>query len=89
MTCKFPERGKIPLYMKNDYETISLGLELSKTSGFYENKIVIIKNTMELEYLYISENLISEIRDYSDFEIVNRKSAKLEFCNNNYISPFN
>jgi hypothetical protein len=58
---------RIPITLDNDYECIRTALE--KHEPGYA-RIVRIKNTLELEKLYISENLLSEVEQRDDLEVI-------------------
>jgi len=80
----FLERGKIPVILENDFELVNTAL---KTIGPIENensKIVIIKNTMELEEFYVSSALVPEIEEESNLEYIS-DFGEWEFEDNNFI----
>jgi hypothetical protein len=80
----FLERGKIPVILENDFELVNTAL---KTIGPVENKsakIVIIKNTMELEEFYVSDALAPEIEENSNLEYIS-DFKEWKFKNNNFI----
>ncbi|SHM25287.1 protein of unknown function [Caldanaerovirga acetigignens] len=72
ITAAIPPTVRIPMVMPNDYYAIKAAIKTANNLDYSGEKtrIVRIKNTLQLEYLYISKALISEIRDNSDIEIV-------------------
>lgn len=83
MTSKCPERYKIPMYMEDDLTTISVGMEFSRAAAFFENKILFIKNTGCLDYLYVSEPLIEEARMTEKMEVISQEPVKIKFNKSN------
>lgn len=61
IACKCIEDCRIPLIAENEGEAVRIALKVCR--GIDENhlKIVKIKNTLELEYIWISEALLPEI----------------------------
>jgi hypothetical protein len=71
-----PESGKAPLPLDNDRQAIEAAL---KNAGFpdvegvrdiEEAKLVVIKNTLEMQVMYISQSLVREIKDSNKSRIV-------------------
>lgn len=58
--------GQIPLYMNNDLEAIRLGLLTCNANSQDNVKVARIKNTQELEEIYVSEALWHEMSDRDD-----------------------
>lgn len=52
--------AKIPLFMNNDFESIQIALKTCTDINFKRSKIILIKNTLSLEKIYISEVLKPE-----------------------------
>jgi hypothetical protein len=70
ITALRPEGAKIPIALDTDREAIAQALS---TLGLVEEsgaKIVRIKNTRELETLYVSEPCVSQLRDRQDTDIL-------------------
>ena len=55
------ETGKIPPYLANDRDAIATAIRISGPIQPEESRVIRIKNTQELETLYISEALIEEL----------------------------
>ncbi len=62
--------AKIPLYVKSDLDAIRLGIKTCNYSNKQNPKIIRIKNTSELEYIYISEALLEEAKHNPNIEIL-------------------
>jgi hypothetical protein len=70
LTGLSPMRSKLPIVFETDRLAIEGAL---KTIGLTEPpdaKVARIKNTLDLEYLYVSEALLSEVRQRADLEVV-------------------
>lgn len=61
---------KIPAFMKNDKEAIQLGLRICNETDKENPRMIRIKDTMHLEYIYISEALLEEAKQNPSIEIV-------------------
>ena len=66
---------RIPITLENDRECLRVALEQHESGNA---KIIHIKNTLELEELYISENLIEEAGGRDDLEI-NGETVDMQF----------
>lgn len=78
-TTRFPRRGKIPLVAADEVTAVKLGLYLL---GFREKpKVVIVKNTLFLEEMFISEALREEAQSkgtiLEDVEVVTEDNRVL------------
>ncbi len=72
ITSSFYERIKIPVIAESDREAFNIAI---RGCGFIkkgEEKIVRIKNTLNLEELYVSDFVLEEIKDSGKTEIVRR-----------------
>lgn len=88
-TSKCPERYKIPMFMENDKDTIRMGLEISRASGRFQNKILVIKNTGALGSMFVSKSLVEEARKLDRIEFISEEPVKLLFTEEDeYISLF-
>jgi hypothetical protein len=70
LTGLSPMRSKLPIVFETDRLAIEGAL---KTIGLTEPpdaKVARIKNTLDLEYLYVSEALLPEIRQRADLEVL-------------------
>jgi hypothetical protein len=54
------EKARIPMVMKDDRDTIKIALQAIGLPPHQKPRMVIIKNTLELEHIYISEGLREE-----------------------------
>lgn len=57
LTASWPELGKIPIHLPDDFEAILAALHACGPIDSKRAKIVRIKNTLELDQMLISENL--------------------------------
>ena len=61
---------KIPMVAENDKEAIGVMLRLCCRVQKGREKVVAIKNTLDLNEIWVSEALLEEIKDDSRFEIL-------------------
>jgi hypothetical protein len=57
------ETGKIPPYLPNDRDCIATAIRISGPINPNDAKVIRIKNTQELETIYLSEALVKEIKN--------------------------
>jgi len=62
--------GKIPVIMPTDYDAIQVALRACNRIKHPKSKIVWIKNTMMLEYLYVSETYANELKENPNIEVL-------------------
>jgi hypothetical protein len=76
IAATIPEAGKMPPPLDTDRLTIEAGL---KNAGFpdvpgvgdiNDARVVMMKNTSEMDVLYVSESLVDEIEDPKKAEVV-------------------
>ncbi len=65
-----PEGAKIPIAFDTDREAIEQALSTLGLVEPHEAKIVRIKNTRDLETLYVSESCMPQLRDRKDIDIL-------------------
>lgn len=70
LTSTFIERAKIPMTMANDEEAIKAAVRCNWGVPPEETRFVRIPNTLHLEYLHVSENLVDEVLATADAEVV-------------------
>ncbi len=70
LTSTFLERAKVPMVLENDRETLEAAIRCNWGVPPGETRFVRIPNTLHLEYLYVSENLIDEVLQNADAEVV-------------------
>ncbi|MCG8484037.1 MAG: nickel-dependent lactate racemase [Clostridia bacterium] len=61
---------KIPLFTSNDREAVQLALKNCTEADKENPRIIRIKDTMHLEYIYISEQMLEEAKNNPNLEIV-------------------
>jgi hypothetical protein len=62
------ETGKIPPYLANDYDAIATAIRISGPIQPENARVIRIKNTQELETLYISEVLVKELENNPELQ---------------------
>lgn len=71
VTTSLLERGFIPLVMPTDRETISIALKtVGRPVNPQDARFMIIRSTLDLEEIYISTNMVLEIKDMPGIEII-------------------
>ena len=70
ITSTFVERAKVPMVLENDREALETAVRCNWGVSPEETRFVRIPNTLHLEYLYVSENLVDEVLRKADAEVV-------------------
>ena len=65
-----PEYGQIPLSFDQDRDALQAAYDNSGVLNPMDLRLVWIKNTLELEYLWVSEAMMSEVKSNPNLEIV-------------------
>ncbi len=87
LTSTFLERAKIPMVMENDGEALSAAVRCNWGVPPGDTRFVRIPNTLHLEYLYVSENLVDEALQNADAEVVS-EPEELRFDANGNLEEF-
>jgi hypothetical protein len=74
VTSMTPEDSRIPIAFETDREAILAAFETSGVLNVEDLRLVWIKNTLELEYLFASEALLAEIKTNPRLEVVGELS---------------
>jgi len=78
ITATFLERARIPIIFDNDKQAIEAGLKTIWNLPGVPPRIIIIKNTLELNKMYISETIWEEIKDKNNISY-NKYWEELKF----------
>jgi hypothetical protein len=70
ITSSFLHRAMIPIVMDNDQTAVEAALRSTWGVPSEQARIVRIPNTLHLEYLYVSESLLPELRNNQSVEII-------------------
>lgn len=70
VTSTFVERAKVPMVLASDREAIETAVRCNWGVPPEETRFVRIPNTLRLERLYVSENMVEEVLENSGTEIV-------------------
>lgn len=62
LTTCFPITAKTPIFLPNDRDAITMAIQISGLNNPQEAKVVRIRNTQELDRIWISENIIETIK---------------------------
>jgi len=71
ITGMSPEYGRVPIFFEKDGEALLMAHENAGVLDPQDLRILWIKNTLELEYLFASQALLKEARSNKQLEIVN------------------
>ena len=63
ITSTFLNRAKIPIYVDTEKEAIEIAVKTCWQINQQKLRLLIMKNTLELEYLYVSETIWEEIKN--------------------------
>ena len=70
VTSTFIERAKVPMVLASDEEALQTAVRCNWGVPPEETRFVRIPNTLHLEYLYVSENLVDEVLRNAETEVV-------------------
>jgi hypothetical protein len=84
VTSTFLQRASIPIVMENDKEALSAALRANWGVESEKARIVRIPNTLQLEYLYVSESLLPEIKQLKHVEIL-EQPQEIQFDDQGYL----
>jgi hypothetical protein len=87
ITSTFVERAKVPMTLENDQEAIDTAVRCNWGVPPSETRFVRISNTLHLEYLYVSENLVEEVLQSGEAEVVG-DPEDLVFDGDGYLEGF-
>ena len=87
LTSTFIDRAKIPMIMANDEEALEAAVRCNWGVPPAETRFVRIPNTLHLEYIYVSENLVDEVLGSGDAEVVGGPED-LNFDSEGYFEGF-
>ncbi len=87
VTSTFIERAKVPMVLASDEEALRTAVRCNWGVPPEETRFVRIPNTLHLEYLYVSENLIDEALGNTEVEVVGDPEA-LRFDAEGYFDGF-
>ena len=62
------ETGKIPPFLANDHDAIATAIRISGPIDPRNAKVIRIRNTQELEHIYISEALVKELQNSPELQ---------------------
>ena len=63
ITSTFLNRAKVPITAETDREAVEIALKTCWQPDRNKVKLLYIKNTLELEYLYVTENIWNDIKE--------------------------
>ncbi|GFN34591.1 nickel pincer cofactor-dependent isomerase, group 22 [Tepidimicrobium xylanilyticum] len=83
ITSTVPDSVKIPMVLKNDREAIQAAIKTSNIENKENVRLAIIKNTRDLDEIFISESLIEEAKLKEDIELIGEiKDISFDFKGN-------
>lgn len=87
LTSTFLERAKVPMVLENDREALGAAIRCNWGVAPEDTRFVRIPNTLDLHYLYLSENLVKEALKGGNVEVV-EKAAEMEFGEDGHFTSF-
>jgi len=84
LTATFYQRGKIPLVFEDERELLNVALQHFQRRGVNKPKVIIIKDTLSLDQMHVSESVLEEVKNRHDIELAS-ELQEIEFDNNNGI----
>ncbi|MDQ3913258.1 MAG: nickel-dependent lactate racemase [Actinomycetota bacterium] len=87
VTSTFIERAKVPMVLANDEEALRTAIRCNWGVPPEQTRFVRIPNTLRLEYLYVSENLLDEVLENAEVEVVG-DPEELRFDSEGYLEGF-
>jgi hypothetical protein len=87
ITSTFVERAKVPIVLASDEEALRTAIRCNWGVPPQETRLVRIPNTLHLEYLYVSENMVDEALANAETEVVG-DPEELRFNPEGYLQGF-
>jgi hypothetical protein len=87
ITSTFVERAKVPIVLASDEEALRTAIRCNWGVPPQETRLVRIPNTLHLEYLYVSENMVDEVLANAETEVVG-DPEELRFDPEGYFQGF-
>jgi Lactate racemase N-terminal domain len=87
ITSTFVERAKVPMVLASDEEALRTAIRCNWGVPPEETRLVRIPNTLHLEYLYISENMVDEALANAETEVIG-DPEELRFDPEGYLEAF-
>ncbi|MDC1311575.1 lactate racemase domain-containing protein [Burkholderiales bacterium] len=78
----------IPVIMNSDREAIALAIKTVVRTTPRKCRVVRIKNTLSLGEIYVSENMLDELKKHPDQFTIMSRASDWQFDNNDKIQPF-
>ncbi|HZC19500.1 MAG TPA: lactate racemase domain-containing protein [Rubrobacteraceae bacterium] len=78
LTSTFIERAKVPMVLANDHAALRAAMRCNWGVDPEDTRFVRIPNTLDLRYVYLSENLVDEALDSENVEVV-EEAADMKF----------
>lgn len=76
-----PESGKIPPALPNLETAVKAALSCTPSAVNGKSRIIKIKNTLELDYIWVSESMLEEAIKHESIEVINGEVKRLgDFC---------
>jgi hypothetical protein len=88
LTATFYQRGKIPLVLEDEREMLKVCLRHFQRRGTEQAKVIIIRDTLSLSDMYVSEAILDEIKERSDIEITGEPQEVVFYESNEIVTDF-
>jgi len=70
LTATYVQRGMIPVTLANEEEAVKAGVDTCWRQPHQDIRMMVIKNTAEIENVYVSEAMLDEMRSRGNVEII-------------------
>jgi len=86
LTATYVQRGMIPVTLETEEEAIKAGVDTCWNQPYENIRMVVIQNTAQLEYLYVSESMVEELRQSRHIEILS-DPIEIQFDKTHHMIP--
>jgi hypothetical protein len=87
LTSTFIDRGKVPMVRANDRDALRAAIRCNWGIPAEQTRFMRIPNTLHLEYVHVSENILQDAIDFAGAEPVG-DPFPLDFGPDDYLTPF-
>ena len=89
ITCRFIEQGRIPIIADNDYQAICYAMRAIGDKAPEDMRIIRIQNTLKMNSMYVSENILPEISTLPNVKVVGKAPVAIFREREQEMIPFN
>ncbi len=86
LTAYRTDSPKIPIYKKNDKQTLETIVDLAGLSDISKLKVVWIKNTLQLEKMLVSESYLEKVKQRKDLTPLEESYTRISFDDEGFLT---